>query len=91
MNKPDSHVDTVLKSKNQGLFHFAQRGSKGSPGFKDAKSDVNKLAHGGTGNGLAVLAVGFEAFAEIMNDRIMFPGAIYRLPSIRNAWLQGKS
>ena len=36
---------------------------------------MNKLAHGGTGNGLAVFAVGFETFAEIMNERIMFPSA----------------
>lgn len=36
---------------------------------------MNKLAHGGTGNGLAVFAVSFESFAEIVNHWVMFPGA----------------
>ena len=29
---------TVLKSKNQGLFHFAQRGSKGLPDLRTPKA-----------------------------------------------------
>ncbi|WP_411726781.1 hypothetical protein [Methyloglobulus sp.] len=31
-------ADTVLKSKNQGLFHFAQRGSKGLPDLRTPKA-----------------------------------------------------
>ena len=63
-----------LKIQKSRLISLCPKRIKRLAGFKDTKSDVNKLAHGGTGNGLAVLAIGFEAFAEIMNDRIMFPG-----------------
>ena len=42
-------------------------------GLKDGESDMDEFAHGGTRDGFAILAVGFQTLTEGTNDGVVLP------------------